>query len=72
MKKIAILSCADCGHELNRSIPFEAKDEGKVRMTSGFASGKCPKGCRSTFSDLNLNTKIKIIDAESENNEAQL
>lgn len=62
--KIAILKCGECGAELNRSVPFEEKDESKVRLTSGFAAGPCPKGCRSTFSDLNLNTKIEIQEAE--------
>lgn len=62
--KLAILKCRDCGTELNRSIPFEDKDESKVRITSGLAAGSCPKGCRSTFSDLNLNTKLEIVEAE--------
>lgn len=63
MKKIAILKCKDCGKELNRSVPFEAKDEAKIRFSSGLAAGPCPNGCRSTFSDLNINTKLEIIES---------
>lgn len=60
--KQAILKCGDCHMELNRSEPFIPEDESKVRMTSGMAAGPCPRGCRSTFSDLNLNTSIVIYD----------
>lgn len=60
--KIAILTCTDCGTELNRSHPFKPEEEGTIRLTSGLVAGKCPKGCRSTFSDLNLNTDLEIVD----------
>ncbi|MES1988412.1 MAG: hypothetical protein V4440_10335 [Pseudomonadota bacterium] len=56
--QIAILKCRDCGEELNRSKPFDEKDKSQVAISSGFAAGPCPKGCRSTFNDLNLNTQI--------------
>lgn len=58
--KIATLKCRDCGEVLNQSHPFEDKDEGKVRLSSGLAAGPCPKGCRSTEKDLNLNTTLEI------------
>lgn len=57
-KQVAVIKCRDCGQELNRSIPFEEADKGKVIMTSGFAAGACPRGCRSTFKDLNINTEV--------------
>lgn len=69
--RIAIIHCADCGKELNRSIPFEKQDEAKVRMTSGFAAGPCPEGCRSTFSDLNINTRVKIVELEEPKQSAE-
>ena len=58
----AVLTCADCGSELNRAehVPDSAKS--KVAMASAFAAGSCPKGCRSTLSDLNLNTKLEWQD----------
>ncbi len=57
---VAKLKCRDCGTVLNTSVPFERKDEAKVRLLSGLAAGRCPKGCRSTLPDLNLNTEIEI------------
>ena len=69
MKKIAILKCRDCKCELNRSKPYEDKHEGKVVVSSAFAAGPCPNGCRSTFKDLNLNTEIERIDAPDSDNE---
>lgn len=59
--KIAILRCKDCRTELNRTVPFPDDEEGRVRVSSALAGGKCPKGCRSTFSDLNLNTELEIV-----------
>ena len=62
-KKILILECADCGHELNRTDPLTKYDAYIASMNARFNAGKCPNGCRSTFSDLNLNTKITEISA---------
>lgn len=59
--KIIILKCRDCGAELNRSNPLSESDVAKAMITSGLAAGTCPKGCRSTFSDLNLNTKAEVV-----------
>lgn len=64
---ILILKCADCGAELNRTPALTQEDAAHARIFSAFAGGKCPKGCRSTFSDLNINTTIAEIPAnESE------
>lgn len=55
----ATLTCADCGTVLNTAehVPESAKS--KVALSSGLAAGPCPKGCRSTFSDMNWNTKLE-------------
>lgn len=57
--------CSDCGEILNSSHVMTGEDIHKnwttMCLTSGFASKSCPKGCRSTFSDLNINTKFKIV-----------
>lgn len=63
--KVAVLRCRDCGHELNRTDPFPDHEESKVRVTSGLAGGACPRGCRSTFRDMNLNTRLELCDAEA-------
>ena len=62
--KIAIIKCRDCGTELNRTIPFEDGHEGRIRVTSGLAAGKCPNGCRETLMGLNLNTELVIHEAQ--------
>lgn len=64
------LVCADCGHELNRTVIFEnlqaLKDAWTGLCFSGpLNSGKCPKGCRSTFSDLNINVRQIVFDPDT-------
>ena len=59
-----VLSCHDCGSELNRSVKMTGEDIHKnwsvIALTSGFVAKKCPKNCRATFSDLNINTDLTI------------
>jgi hypothetical protein len=63
MLKILVLKCNDCGAELNRTIPLAGEQLERARsIGSVFAAGKCPNGCRSTFSDLNINTTIEEIE----------
>lgn len=63
-KVILVLKCRDCGTELNRSDrPLTEEQARQARLNSAFAAGPCPKGCRSTFSDLNINTIIEEIPA---------
>lgn len=57
-KIVLIMRCADCGEELNRTGPLTQEQAARARILSAFAGGKCPKGCRSTFSNLNINTVI--------------
>jgi len=64
--KIAILKCRDCGEVLNETEPFPDKEEGRVAVSSGLAAGPCPKGCRSTFSDLNMNTTLEVRSVDDE------
>jgi len=57
----AILRCGDCGAELNRAEHVPEDKKSKVGIASAFAAGDCPNGCRSTFSDLNINTRLEWI-----------
>lgn len=61
--KQAIIYCRDCETELNRTDPFPDEDEGRVVISSAFAALSCPKGCRATFKDMNINTRLVIVDA---------
>jgi len=57
-KYVLVLRCRDCGAELNRTHPLTKQETSHARVASGFAGRPCPNGCRSTFSDLNINTRI--------------
>lgn len=62
------LVCGDCGHPLNQSHPMagsKLKERwGQMVISSALCAGSCPKGCRATFSDCNINTKHKIHEVE--------
>lgn len=64
------VQCSDCGSEVNRSKPLTGKEIWKhwtmIVMSSGFVTGKCKQGCRSTFSDLNINTDLVIVKLPSQ------
>ena len=62
----AILTCRDCDTILNTAERVPESEKGRVAVSSGFAAGPCPKGCRSSFSDLNLNTKLEWQPATME------
>lgn len=64
---IGKLKCADCGEVLNTSAPMLEGDKFKASIAAPLVAGKCPKGCRSTFSDCNLNI---VIDWEPTGGEA--
>lgn len=53
------LKCADCDAVLNTAEHVPESKKGLVIISSAFASGNCPNGCRATFSDLNINTKLE-------------
>ncbi len=61
------LTCAECGALLNTS--HEVGGSRVMKLYSGLAlasplmAGSCPRGCRPTFSDCNLRTRMEIIDA---------
>lgn len=69
MKQV-VLRCADCGHELNRTIAMTEQDIkrnwARLCIGSGLVAGKCPNGCSSTFSDCNINTKMTEEDVQTE------
>ena len=63
------MTCFQCGESLNKT---KAMDYKKIQnewtgivMSSGFNSGRCPKCKSSTFSDLNIHTKLKIYDVKT-------
>lgn len=55
----AVLTCADCGSELNRAEHVPEHARSRVAISSALVAGWCPKGCRSTFSDCNINTNLR-------------
>lgn len=55
----AVLTCADCGTELNRARHVPDKYRGQVVLSSPLVAGPCPKGCRATCSDINMNTDLR-------------
>jgi hypothetical protein len=61
--------CADCGEVLNSTRKMTAAEIHKnwtlIVMGSPLNVGKCPKGCRSTYSDCNANTNIIIVDNDT-------
>jgi len=62
-----ILSCSDCGQELNRAENVPDDEKHRVGMGSPLVAGKCPKGCRSTFSDMNMNTELRWVLNDEQN-----
>lgn len=54
----AELRCRDCGQILNTAEHVPEREKGRVAISSGFAAGGCPNGCRATFTDLNINTEL--------------
>jgi len=69
------LVCADCGGQLNVTSEFSKKELREawthLCFSSGLVAGKCPKGCRSTFSDCNINTRL-VVEGRSQNKKAQV
>lgn len=53
------LLCADCGEVLNTARHVPEHDKSKVTIASALVAGQCPKGCRSTWSDCNINTELR-------------
>jgi hypothetical protein len=54
---VIVVECGNCGAELNRSVPLTAKEYTMAVLMGPLNTRSCPNGCRSTFSDLNLNTR---------------
>ncbi len=65
----AILTCADCGHELNRARHVPEWEKSRVSVSSALAAGLCPNKCRSTWSDCNINTNLKWKLEETQPND---
>jgi hypothetical protein len=62
--------CADCGEILNTSNVFENLEALReawtmLALSSGLVTRSCPKGCRATFSDCNINTRFVLRDADT-------
>ena len=67
-KYYILLLCDECKSELNRTQLITGEEIKHnwtmLVMGSGFNAGKCKNGCRSTFSDYNINTELKIFEAD--------
>lgn len=63
-----ILRCRDCRTELNSTCAVPEGSWFHIRLSSGLVAKKCPHGCRSTCSDLNLNTELEEISCDAEGN----
>ena len=64
------LSCSACGAQLNQShqvlgVHVRTLYQG-LAMSAPLNSGVCPAGCRPTFSDCNLRTKLEILDVATQ------
>src|SRR5579863_4443701 len=64
-KIVLVLNCADCGKELNRTKEIKARDYTLAVLSGPLNTMPCPNGCRSTASDMNMNTKMEIILIDS-------
>ena len=63
-KYTVALLCRDCGRQLNETCAMtgdEVRREWLKLVTSAaLMAGKCPNGCRSTWSDCNINTEFEV------------
>lgn len=53
-----MLTCHDCGRVLAEAVHVPESKQGLVAAQSCLVARPCPNGCRSTCSDLNLNTDL--------------
>ena len=53
---VIVILCKDCQRELNRSKPITRKEYTEAVMSGPLCTKPCPNGCRSTYSDMNMNT----------------
>ena len=71
---VILMKCADCRHEMNRTRVMTGKEISAnwlmIAMGSPLNAGKCPNGCRSTFSDCNMNTDLVIEAATDDRTKA--
>jgi len=52
------LRCRDCGEVLNIAENVPENKKAQVGMSAPLVAGRCPNGCRSTCSDMNMNTTL--------------
>lgn len=52
-----VVTCRDCGGELNRATEVPEEEKGRVTIAAALMAGRCKQGCQSTFSDCNINWK---------------
>jgi hypothetical protein len=58
----AVLTCHDCGVELNRATHVPENKKGVVAASSPLAAKPCPRGCNPSFSDCNINTDLTWVE----------
>lgn len=60
--------CGDCRAVLLESVDIigdELKDAwSNLVLTKGFNTPKCKQGCRSTYSDFNINSDMTIVERQ--------
>jgi hypothetical protein len=54
---IIVVKCADCAAELARSNPLTKEQYTMAVLSAPLITKPCPNGCRSTWSDCNINTR---------------
>lgn len=69
-KYIVKVLCGGCESVLVESIELSGDDLkdswANLVMTKGFNTPRCDKGCVPTFSDLNINSEMRIEEAKGE------
>lgn len=65
-----LVKCADCGAIMNETVPIKGEELkskwSQLVITAPFNIRQCKNGCRSTFSDLNLNHDLVIVEATND------
>lgn len=57
-KFTCIVCCRDCGHFLAEANDVPTNEYLRIVMSAPLVTPRCPKGCRATFSDCNLNSEL--------------
>jgi len=60
--------CKECGSKLAETDEMSGSemrsDWTRLMLSAPLVTRQCPNGCRSTFSDCNINTDIEIVETQ--------